>query len=106
MRFLLNAGVALAAGAVLVASLTRVDASTGPIPLNCNRACLENLIDQYLTAVVAHDPKKLPLSADVKYMENYQVLLIEEGKIRRVEMVGPSVPFHMTSPWPEGLSGQ
>ena len=26
-------------------------ASTGPIPLNCNRACLENLVDQYLTAL-------------------------------------------------------
>ena len=238
MRFLLNAGVALAAGAVLVAGFSRIDASTGPIPLNCNRACLENLIDQYLTAVVAHDPKKLPLSADVRYTENYQVLqigdgfwktaqargkythifadpeagqvasmgtmieadqpllmslrlrielgritedafamdcmtqfklgyyfvvqsihgrrypvvdqergvvwahgvidqgtvnsgvlsngkpytfagfnrpssilfteafLIEDGKIRRVEMVGPSVPFHMNSPWPGGLSGQ
>jgi hypothetical protein len=32
-------------------------ASTGAIPLNCNRACLENLVDQYLAAVVAHDPK-------------------------------------------------
>jgi hypothetical protein len=62
----------------------------------------------------------MPFSADVKYTENYQVLelfnrpssilfteafLIEQGKIRRVEMVGPSVPFHMNSPWPGGLSG-
>ena len=45
-------------------------ASTGPIPLNCNRACLENLVDQYLTALVAHDPKLLPLSKDVMYSEN------------------------------------
>jgi hypothetical protein len=47
--------------------------------LNCNRACLENLIDQYLNAVVAHDPKKMPFSADVKYTENYQVLQIGDG---------------------------
>lgn len=39
-------------------------------PLNCNRACQENLIDQYLTVVVAHHPKKMPFSADVKYTEN------------------------------------
>ena len=34
-----------------------------------------------------------------------EAFLIEQGKIRRVEMVGPSVPFHMNSPWPGGLSG-
>src|SRR5206468_2028355 len=52
----------------------RADAATGPIPLNCNRACLENLVDQYLAAVVAHDSKRLPLSKDAKYTENNQVL--------------------------------
>jgi hypothetical protein len=54
-------------------------ASTGPIPLNCNRACLEGLIDQYLAAVVAHDPKRLPLSEDVLYTENNQVLKLGDG---------------------------
>ena len=33
-----------------------------------------------------------------------EAFLIEGGKIRRVEMVGPSVPFHINSPW-GGLSG-
>jgi len=31
--------------------------------------------------------------------------LIENAKIRRVEMVGSSVPYHINSPWPGGLSG-
>jgi len=75
MRVILFAGLVFAAG-FLAAVSSRLDASTGPIPLNCNRACLENLVDQYLTAVVAHDPKKMPFSADVKYTENYQVLAI------------------------------
>ena len=44
---------------------TRVDASTGPIPLNCNRACLEGVVNDYLTALVARDPKRLPLSAEL-----------------------------------------
>ncbi len=56
-----------------------MDASTGPIPLNCDRSCLEGLIDQYLAAVVAHDPKRLPLSADVIYTENNQVLEVGDG---------------------------
>jgi hypothetical protein len=34
-----------------------------------------------------------------------EAFLIEEGKIRRVEMVGPGVLYHMNSPWPGGLSG-
>jgi hypothetical protein len=33
-----------------------------------------------------------------------EAFLIEDGKIRSVEMVGPSVPYHMNSPW-GGLSG-
>jgi hypothetical protein len=27
-----------------------------------------------------------------------EALLIENGKIRRVEMIGPSVPYHLNSP--------
>ena len=48
--------VAAVCAALLVGSLgTRVSGSTGPIPLDCNRGCLEGLIDQYLKAVVAHE---------------------------------------------------
>jgi hypothetical protein len=75
--------------AVIVGSFTaRVSGSTGPIPLDCNRACLENLIDQYLKAVVAHDPSKLPLSEDVKYSENYQMLKIGDGFWKTAEGTG------------------
>src|SRR5262245_43004250 len=49
------------------------------VPVDCNRACLENLVDRYLAAVLAHDPKRLPLSADVKYTENDQVLDVGDG---------------------------
>ena len=45
----------------------------GPIPADCNRACLESLINQYIDAVLVHDPKGLPLSADVKYTEQEQI---------------------------------
>jgi hypothetical protein len=49
------------------------------VPVDCNRPCLERLVDQYLAAVVAHDPRRLPLSADVKYTENDQVLDVGDG---------------------------
>jgi hypothetical protein len=33
-----------------------------------------------------------------------EAFLIENGKIRRVEMIGPAAVYHMNSPW-GGLSG-
>jgi hypothetical protein len=54
-------------------------AATGPIPVDCNRACLEGLVNQYLAALVAHNPKSLPLAADVKYTENDQVMDVGDG---------------------------
>ena len=35
-----------------------------------------------------------------------EAFLIENGKIRRVEMVGPGAFYHLNSPWPGGLSGR
>src|SRR5437660_11993108 len=63
--------VVLAAVAVLASTSS---ASTGPIPLNCNRACLENVVEQYLSALVARDPSRLPVSKYVKYNNNDQAL--------------------------------
>lgn len=73
------AAMALTAAAFAAAVSIRVDASTGPIPSTCDRSCLERLVDQYLEAVVAHDPKRVPLSADVRYTENNQVLAVGDG---------------------------
>jgi hypothetical protein len=36
----------------------------------CDRACLENFVDQYMDALIAHDPKKLPMTARVKNTED------------------------------------
>ena len=39
---------------------------TGP----CDRACLEGFVDQYMDALIAHDVKKLPMTARVKNTED------------------------------------
>ena len=72
--------------AIIAATITftniisyEADASTGTIPVNCDRACLENLVEQYMTAAVAHDPGRLPLSKDVTYTENDQAMQIGDG---------------------------
>lgn len=87
MRMTFLASMALAAG-LIAGSSARIDASTGPIPLNCNRACLEDLVDRYLTSVVAHDPSRMPFSADVTYTENYQVLELGDGFLKTAQARG------------------
>ena len=74
--------------AVITLGGLRLDASTGPIPLNCDRACLEGVMDQFLAAVVAHDPKRAPLSKDVKYTENNQVMEVGDGFWKTAQGIG------------------
>ena len=45
----------------------------------CNRACLVAMVDQYLDALVAHDPFGLPLAPVVRFSENDQVLPLGDG---------------------------
>jgi hypothetical protein len=60
---------------------------TGPAPASpvqtdsqsCDRACLEGFVEQYLDAAIAHDPKLLPLSPDVKFTENGQRLVLPDA---------------------------
>jgi len=82
--------VALLVAAVAVAGrmVVPLHASVGPIPLNCDRACLEGVVNQYLAALVKHSPAGLPLSEDVKYTENDQELKVGDGFWKTAEGVG------------------
>src|SRR5580658_6484032 len=102
-------GVAVCAIAIVAATLfagylvPNARASTGPIPLNCNRACLEDLVNQYLAALAAHDPKRLPLSADVMYTENDQQMDVGDGFWKTAEGPGitnTSLPIPKPARWP------
>ena len=54
----------------------------------CDRACLQGLVDQYLAALVAHDPERLPLRQGVKYTENGQLLRLGDGLWGTAEAIG------------------
>ena len=64
-----------------VAVLFLILASLGPAPAapKCDRQCLVNLMEQYVAAMVKHDPKAVPLAANVKFMENAAVMPIGKG---------------------------
>lgn len=46
---------------------------------NCDRACLTGIADQYIAAMVAHDPARAPLARDVKIVENIKRIRAGEG---------------------------
>ena len=45
----------------------------------CDRACLTGIVDQYLAAMVAHDARKAPFAANIKYTENVAKLPLTDG---------------------------
>lgn len=53
----------------------RVDAAAGA----CDRACLDGFVDQYLAALLAHDPSRAPLAKNVKFTENGQILKVGDA---------------------------
>ena len=70
----------LACAATLAFSLSpaafpQAQTKSGP----CDRACLESFADQYMDALIAHDPKPLPLSTKLKNTENGQRLNPGDG---------------------------
>jgi hypothetical protein len=50
----------------------------------CDRACLESFADQYMDALIAHDPKRVPLSPKLKNVENGQRLEPGDGLWRSI----------------------
>jgi len=54
-------------------------ARVAPAPTTCDRDCLKALADSYIAALVAHDPGKVALAADVKIVENAKRIKPGEG---------------------------
>ena len=46
---------------------------------DCDRQCLVNLMQQYVAAMVKHDPNAVPFAANVKFMENATLMPIGKG---------------------------
>jgi hypothetical protein len=54
----------------------------------CDRECLNGFVDQYLDALVKHDPKLVPLTKNVKFTENGQRLDPGDGLWRSMDSKG------------------
>jgi hypothetical protein len=70
-RGVMSAAIVLA----VLAMAVRTDARAASDPpqsaaTSCDYACLTSMVDQYLKALVAHDPSQIPTTANVKSTEN------------------------------------
>src|ERR1700735_1426958 len=58
-------------------------------PTDCDRKCLYGFVDQYLDALLAKDPSRLPWAKMVKFTENNVALQVGDGLWGTVSGKGP-----------------
>lgn len=77
----------LAAAAALVCGVPAAARAEAAAPA-CDRACLEGFEAAYLDAYAAHAPGRLPVRADLKFVENDQPLKLGQGSWATVQGLG------------------
>ncbi|HET7923344.1 MAG TPA: hypothetical protein VFL30_00510, partial [Rhodanobacteraceae bacterium] len=78
----------VAAQSNAAAAIPRVATTTKSRAASCDRACLEGWVDRYFAAVIADDPRAVPLAANVRFTENGQVLPVGEGLWKSMKSAG------------------
>jgi hypothetical protein len=63
----------------ILLSIALVLGNASAFAQSCNRECLKTTLDQYLTALVQHDPSRAPVSVAFRQTENAVVTLPGEG---------------------------
>lgn len=64
----------------------------------CDRACLNKLVDDYVAALVAHDPPKVPLARDLRTVENIQAIKPGEGLWKTASAGPDQFRIHVPDP--------
>jgi hypothetical protein len=65
--------------ALLLTAAWITAASQSSAQTSCDRECLRGFVTQYLNAMVAHNPKSLPLAANARFTEDTKTLPLGEG---------------------------
>ena len=92
----------LTAGLLAAFSMGLLASASAAVPDPCNRACLKDLAGSYVAALVAHDPSRVPLATDLKFVENVKPIKPGEG-LWKTASEGPTT-FAVYVPDP--VSGQ
>ncbi|MGC1457076.1 MAG: hypothetical protein WA825_02235 [Steroidobacteraceae bacterium] len=94
----------LLAAAILMPGLAGAATSSAPAAMDrspCDRACLRDMAERYLNAMLAHDPTRAPLSLNARYTENGADLHLPDGLWRTLDKLGS---YRLTVPDPDGHS--
>jgi len=78
-RLSLSAVVAIALSATVSVVPARGQGNNANGGAACDRACLTEMVDTYLSALVAHDPMKAAIARTARFTENTSQLPIGEG---------------------------
>ncbi len=78
--------------AAFVSMLAMGFSGTSAAAESCDRACLSGLITQYVDALVAHDPSKLPLAENVRVTEDSKAIKLGDGVVEDGDSEGPVPP--------------
>ncbi len=84
-------GIALA-GALFIRASGAQDRDRGKsayVAADCDRKCLYGFVDQYLNALMAKDPSRLPWAKIVKFTENNVALQVGDGLWGTISGLGP-----------------
>jgi hypothetical protein len=90
---------------VLLRKVFLIAAFVAALPLQASqsaqcttRACLIKLADDYLAALVAHDPKRLPLALNFRFVENVQAKKAGEGLWQTASAVPTKFKIYVPDP--------
>jgi hypothetical protein len=67
-------------------------------PGRCNRQCMIELVDDYLAALVAHDPKQVPLASALAFVENTERKRAGEGLWQTASAMPTTFAIHVPDP--------
>ena len=71
--------------------------------INCKtRSCYERLVDDYLSALVAHDPSRIAFAADARFVENIKATRIGDGLWKSASAAPTTFKIYV----PDPVSGQ
>jgi hypothetical protein len=71
--------------------------------INCrNRVCYDHLVDDYLAALVAHDPSRIAFAPDARFVENIKATKIGDGLWKTATAAPTTFKIYV----PDPVSGQ
>lgn len=89
--------VAVGIAALLLVAFAQTTKPAAGAAADCDRECLNQFVDRYLDAVVAHDPSKIAVTKTVKFTEDGQRLELGDGFWRTASARG-SYKLYMDDP--------